>query len=171
MSLKVKDGTMSDEAQHTQLNGTAGYISALDTLCSKAQHSLFIFEKHFEGIGFNSEIRYESLRHLLLASPANRLHLLAHDTRPIMQYCPRLIALLRQFSHNMHIYQTPPHLLHLTEPFAVADELHYVRRFHFDDPHGILAQNDAEGARVLKSRFVEMWSSSRPSVSAVTTGL
>lgn len=162
---------MNDGTQHTQLNGTAEYIAALDTLCSKAQHSLFVFEKNFEGIGFNSEARYDSLRRLLLASPANRLHLLAHDTHSIVQYCPRLMLLLRQFSHNMHIYQTPPHLLHLTEPFAVADELHYVRRFHFDDPRGILAQNDAEGARVLKSRFAEMWASSRPSVSAVTTGL
>ncbi|MDH4284377.1 MAG: hypothetical protein OEV35_03575 [Gallionellaceae bacterium] len=162
---------MGEGAQHTQLNGNAEYIAALDTLCSKAQHSLLIFEKNFEGIGFNSEARYESLRRLLLSSPANRLHLLAHDTRPIVQHCPRLMLLLRQFSHNMHIYQTPPHLLHLTEPFAVADELHYVRRFHFDDPRGILAQNDAEGARVLKSHFAEMWSSSRSSLSAITTGL
>lgn len=162
---------MSDDLQHTQLNGTAEYITALDTLCGMAQHNLYIFEKNFEGIGFNSEARYNSLYHLLLSSPTNRLHLLAHDTRPIMQHCPRLILLLRQFSHNMHIYQTPMHLLHLTEPFAVADESSYVRRFHFDDPRGILAQSDVEGARVLKSRFTEMWASSHPSVSATTTGL
>ena len=162
---------MSGSPQHTQLNGTAEYIAALDTLCEMAQHSLFIFEKNFEGIGFNSEKRYNALRHLLLSSPVNRLHLLAHDTRPIAQHCPRLMILLRQFSHNMQIWQTPPHLLHLTEPFAVADELHYARRFHFDDPRGILAQNDVEGARVLKSSFSEMWAASRPSLSATATGL
>jgi hypothetical protein len=162
---------MSGSPQHTQLNGAAEYIAALDTLCERAQHSLFIFEKNFEGAGFNSEARYNSLRRLLLSSPINRLHLLAHDTRPITQHCPRLMMLLRQFSHNMHIWQTPPHLLHLTEPFAVADESHYVRRFHFDDPRGILAQDDVEGARALKSRFSEMWASSRPSLSSTATGL
>lgn len=162
---------MSDELQHTVLNGTADYIAALDTLCGLAQHNLCVFEKNFEDIGFNSEARYNTLRHFLLASPFNRLHLLAHDAHPIMQHCPRLILLLRQFSHNMHIYQTPRHLLHLTEPFAVADEAHFVRRFHFDDPRGVLAQNDVQGARVLKSRFAEMWASSSPSVSATTTGL
>ena len=162
---------MSDELQHTVLNGTADYIAALDTLCGLAQHNLCVFEKNFEDIGFNSEARYNTLRHFLLASPSNRLHLLAHDAHPIMQHCPRLILLLRQFSHNIHIYQTPRHLLHLTEPFAVADEAHFVRRFHFDDPRGILAQNDVQGARVLKSRFTEMWASSGPSVSATTTGL
>ena len=162
---------MSDDLQHTTLNGTADYIAALDTLCGLAQRSLYIFEKNFEDIGFNSEARHDTLRRFLLAGPTHRLHLLAHDARPIMQHCPRLILLLRQFSHSMHIYQTPKHLLHLTEPFAVADESHYVRRFHFDDPRGILAQNDAEGARVLKSRFTEMWASSHSALSATTTGL
>jgi len=162
---------MSDDLQHTILNGTADYITALDTLCSLAQRNLCVFEKDFEDIGFNSEARYDTLRHFLLANPANCLHLLAHDARPIVQHCPRLMLLLRQFGHNMHIYQTPKHLLHLTEPFAVADEAHYVRRFHFDDPRGIFAQNDAEGTRVLKSRFTEMWASSHPALSATTLGL
>jgi hypothetical protein len=62
-------------------------------------------------------------------------------------------------------------LLNVTAPFAVADELNYVRRFHFDDPRGILAQNDPAGARVLKSRFEEMWTASHPAVSATTLGL
>ncbi len=162
---------MNAGLQHTTLNGTADYIAALDALCSLAQRNLCVFEKNFVGIGFNSEARYDTLRRFLLASPASRLHLLAHDASQIVQHCPRLMMLLRQFSHSMHIYQTPKHLLHLTEPFAVADESHYVRRFHFDDPRGILAQNDAEGSRVLKSRFVEMWTSSHPALSSTTLGL
>lgn len=162
---------MSDDLQHTALNGTADYIAALDTLCGLAQHNLCVFEKDFEGIGFNSEARHDTLRRFLLANPANRLHLLAHDARPIVQHCPRLMLLLRQFGHSMQIYQTPQHLQHLSEPFAVADDSHYVRRFHFDDPRGILAQHDVEGARVLKSRFAEMWVSSHPALSATTLGL
>lgn len=160
---------MSDDTlQHVKLTGSADYIAALDTLCGLARHSLFIFEKDFDNIGFNSEARFETLRHFLLANPNNRLHLLAHDTRPMMQYCPRLMMLLRQFGHNMFIYQTPKNLEHLTEPFAVADESHYVRRFHFDDTRGILGKNDGEAARILKSRFIEMWDASHPSASTST---
>lgn len=162
---------MSDELQHTSINGTAEYISALDTLCGLAQHTLYIFEKDFDNIGFNASGRYDTLRAFLLARPSNRLHLLAHDTWKIAQNCPRLMLLLRQFSHGMYIHATPQHLQHLSEPFAVADDLHYARRFHFDDPRGILAQHDAQGARVLKARFEEMWASSRPSVSATKLGL
>jgi hypothetical protein len=71
----------------------------------------------------------------------------------------------------MFIHRTPRHLQHITEPFAVADDIHYVRRFHFNDPRGILATNDPENARALKARFMEMWSSSHPSVAVTTLGL
>lgn len=162
---------MSDDLQHTKLEGMADYIAALDTLCGLAHRTLYVFEKDFEDIGFNSQARHDILRHFLLSSSTNRLHLLAHDARPIMLHCPRLVLLLRQFGHSMHIYQTPRHLLHLTEPFAVADESHYVRRFHFDDTRGILAQNDPDEARVLKSRFTEMWAPSHQAISGTTTGL
>lgn len=162
---------MSDELQHSAFTGASEYIAALDTLCGLAHSTLCVFEKNFAEIGFNSETRIAALRSFLIANPANRLQLLAHDARPMVQRCPRLMLLLRQFSHSMHIYQTPEHLQHLSEPFAVADASHYVRRFHFDDPRGILAQYDVEGSRVLKSRFAEMWASSRPALSATTLGL
>ena len=155
---------MSDGAlQHVKLSGPADYTAALDTICGLAKHNLLIFEKDFLNIGFDSEARFELLRNFLLANPNNRLQLLAHDTRPMSQYCPRLMNLLRQFGHSMFIYQTPKHLQHLTEPFAVADESQFVRRFHFDHAHGILGRNDAENARLYKSRFNEMWQASHPS--------
>ncbi len=157
--------------QHTQLNGAADYIEALNTLCGLATRSLCVFEQDFDGIGFNSEKRYGILRSFLIASPYNRLYLLAHDTRYLAHDCPRMGMLLRQFSHNMQIYRTPKHMLNISEPFAVADEAHYVRRFHFEDTRGVLAQNDAQGARPLHSQFSEMWAASRPGLSATTTGL
>ena len=162
---------MDDPLQHTTLNGTVDYINALDGLCGHAQHHLVFFENDFDACGFNSTARHDTLRTFLLASPANRLYLLAHDTRQLAQSCPRLLLLLRQFSHALRIYATPKHLAHLSEPFAVADAAHYVRRFHFDDPRGIYAEHDAEGARMLKSRFEEMWASSHAAVSADTLGL
>ncbi len=162
---------MSNDLQHTALHGTAEYITALDTLCGLAQRSLVVFEKDYAEAGFNAAARHDILRRFLLANPANRLHLLTHDTRSAIQYCPRLTLLLRQFSHNMHIYQTPKHLLHLSESYAVADEAHYVRRFHFDDPRGLFAQYDPENARALKAQFEEMWAASRPGVTTSTLGL
>jgi hypothetical protein len=81
------------------------------------------------------------------------------------------MILLKQFSHMMQIYETPKNLKHLTEPFAVADDIHFVRRFHFDDARGVFATHDTDGARKLGARFNEMWLSSHPAASANTTGL
>ena len=164
---------MSDkiELQHTQLNGIEDYNNALDTLCKLAQRNLFLFEKDYDGMGFNTVARYETLRNFLLDYPAHRLFVLAHDTHYLTKFCPRMLMLLRQFGTSLFIYQTPKNLQHLTEPFSVADESHYVRRFHFDDPRGILAQHDPEKARALKSRFMEMWATSHPAVSTTRLGL
>lgn len=157
--------------QHTTFDGVADYIAALDTVCASAQHTLNIFEKDFSDIGFNSEARYDELRHFLLLSTNNRLQLLAHDPQHLVRYCPRMMMLLREFSHSMFIFQTPIHMHSVTEPFAVADNAHYVRRYHFDDTRGLLAKNDPEGARMLNSRFHEMWLSSHSGAAPTRLGL
>lgn len=163
----MNDGTL----QHTKLDGIGDYISALDVLCQLAQHDLYLFEKNFDGLGFNNEARYSALHRFLLSNPAHRLFVLAHDTNYLSTRCPRMMMLLRQFGASMFIYQTPKNLLYISEPFSVADEADYVRRFHFDDPRGVLGQNDPENARVLKSRFMEMWSVSHQAVSSTKLGL
>jgi hypothetical protein len=69
-----------DLLSHTKLNGIVEYISALDTLCNLAQRNLYLFEKNYDGLGFNTEARYTTLRNFLLANPAHRLFVLTHDT-------------------------------------------------------------------------------------------
>lgn len=156
---------------HTHLDGIADYTAALDTLCGLARRNLYLFEQDYDGLGFNSEARYETLRHFLLANPANRLYILAHDIHYLSTLCPRMTMLLRQFDDRLLIHQTAKSLLHVTAPFSVADNTHYVRRFHFDDPRGLMAQNDPENARALESLYMEMWASSHPALSSTVLGL
>ncbi|MCX7193900.1 MAG: hypothetical protein NTY60_09820 [Proteobacteria bacterium] len=161
---------MTDDALiHTRLDGIADYTAALDTLCGLARRNLYLFEKDFEGLGFNSEARYETLRHFLLANSVNQLLMLAQDIHYLSTRCPRMTMLLRQFDNRMFIRQTTN--LHITAPFCVADNSHYVRRFHFDDPRGLFAQNDPENARALESRFMEMWTNSHTAIHTTVTGI
>jgi hypothetical protein len=153
----------NEPSQHEKITTIAEYIKALDQICALSNQDLFIFEKDFVNIGFNNSARIEMLRSLLLPNPNHRLLLLAHDTRQISQNCPRLMTLLRQFGHNMYIYQTPKNLQHITEPFAVGDKSNFVRRFHLDHTPSIYGQNDSINASLLKSRFMEMWQVSQPS--------
>lgn len=154
------------ELTHTHLDGIADYTAALDALCGLAHRTLYLFEKDFDGLGFNAEARYETLRHFLLSNPANRLYVLAHDMHYLSARCPRMMMLKRQFGPHVLIQQT--HQQHATAPFSVTDNAHYVRRFHFDDPRGIFALNDPEKAHELVSIYNEMWSKSHPSSSIST---
>lgn len=157
--------------QHIQLEGISDYIAALDTLCGLAERNLYLFDNNFEGLGFNSEARYSTLHRFLLGSPTHRLYVLAHDIRYLANSCPRMMMLLRQFSGRMFIHRTITHLHHITTPFAVADDVHCLRRFHFNDTRGVFEQNDAAQARVLKSYFMEMWGESPQALSADKLGL
>ncbi|MDH4234740.1 MAG: hypothetical protein OEV15_06365 [Gallionella sp.] len=157
--------------QHTRLNSIVDYVTALDTLCKLARHNLYMFDNSYDSAGFNTEARYTTLRNFLLANPVNRLFVLAHDMHYLSTFCPRMMMLFHQFSASMFICQTPKNMLHITEAFSVADDAHYVRRFHFDDTRGIQGMNDPENARALKSRFLEMWAASRPSVSTTKLSL
>ncbi|MDD2721984.1 MAG: hypothetical protein PHH47_11820 [Gallionella sp.] len=160
-----------ENLQHTHLDGIADYTAALDRLCSLARHDLYLYERNFEGLGFNSEVRYQTLRHFLLANPLNRLYILANDTQYLATFCARIAILMRQFDSRMAIHRIPSNRPQGSEPFSVADSTHYVRRFHFDDPRGMLAINDPTAAGSLQSRFHEMWSVSVPALSVTTLGL
>lgn len=160
-----------DTLQHRHLNGIEDYTAALDTLCRLARHNLYLFDKDYEGLGFNAEIRYTVLRNFLLANPINRLYILAHDVQYLATRCPRMTLLLRQFDSSMFIHQSAAHMQHHTEPFSVADSAHYVRRFHFDDPHGLLAHNDPTNARKLESLYREMWENSSQAIHTTHLGL
>ena len=157
--------------QHTKLQGVTEYIDAIDTVIGLAQESVRIFDNTLENTGSNSLKRYEILRSFLLASRKNRLQIVVHDPDYMSKFCPRMLMLLKQFSHSVSIYRTQAHAQHVTDPFIIADDRHYVRSYHFDDLRGLLALHDPKGAEALNLHFDELWAASRPAISATTIGL
>ncbi|NOU01181.1 MAG: hypothetical protein HOO95_06375 [Gallionella sp.] len=163
---------MSDYTpEQLTLSSIAEYVTAIDNLCKMAEHNLYLFEKDFDRLGFNSETRFNTLRSFLLSSPVHKLHLLAHDASHLTTKCPRMMNLLHQFSGNMFIYQTPKNLKHIATPFSVADDEHLVQRYHFDDARGLFSIQDSANAHILKARFMEMWAVSHPAPSSTRLGL
>lgn len=162
---------MNDRAPtHTRLEGNADYEAALDSVIARATRRLRLFERSL-GRSFNSPRRTDSLRAFLLASRRNRLTIVLHDVDNVTCDCPRLICLLRQFSHAISIHQTLSEARAVYDPIAIADELHYLHRFHYDGTRGLLAIDDPHGARRFVERFEEILEASVPTVFATTLGL
>lgn len=150
--------------------GRIAYEQALDELIASAAQSVRIFDRNI-GTGFNSPQRYELLRQLLLARRTNRVHLVLHETANIVRDCPRLIALLRQFSQSVSIHQTLPEARRVCDPFSIADDTRFVRRFHYDSGRGIATVGDLAATSLLLKRYEELWQASAPALAATTIGL
>lgn len=152
------------------LEGAIACEQALDELIANTAHTVRIFDKNI-GRGFNSPQRYELLRQLLLARRTNRVYIVLHETANIARDCPRLIMLLRQFSHAVSIHQTLPDARRVYDPFAVADDARFVHRFHYDDVRGVATVGDIAATGLLLKRYEEIWQASAPAVAATTIGL
>lgn len=157
--------------RHTRIEGIAEYSAAIDSVISRARRRIRVFDRNLEGQGFNSPERQELLRAFLLARRTNHVYIVVHEVGYLDRNCPRMLLLLRQFSHGVSIQQTHAHMQGVYDPFVIADEEHFVHRFHFDDSRSLLALDDPREARNLNDRFDELWDASYPAVFATTLGL
>lgn len=166
---------MTDETgsalQHRMLNGEEEYEAAIDEVIDRAERSLHIFDPDLTAGGYASVRRFESLRNFLMKSRANRLIMVLHETEYLTLHCPRLMNLLKIHGYAISILQTHEHGCVASDPLVVADEAHYVHRFHADSARALLALNDHPGARQLEERFGQLREASSPAVSASTLGL
>ncbi len=153
-----------------KLEGLVAYEAALDELIAHATHTVRVFDKSI-GRDFNTPQRYELIRRLLLASRANRVYIVLHGTTNIVRDCPRLMMLVRQFSHSLFIHQTLQAARGVYDPFAVADDARFVHRFHHADARGVATIGDVAATQLLLKRFEEIWQASTQAVTATTIGL
>jgi hypothetical protein len=156
--------------EHRKLEGNREYETALDTLFARSGRKLRIFERQL-GPAYNGLERYDLLRGFLLASRARTIQIVLHDASNLQRDCPRLINLLRQYSHAVTVHETEPQAKAVYDPFAVMDDRDYVHRFHYDDSRGLLGLNDPHEARGFVQRFEELWEASAPAASGTTLGL
>ncbi|MBI3939175.1 MAG: hypothetical protein HY323_19565 [Betaproteobacteria bacterium] len=163
-------GSEDDAPQFHNLLGSSEYEAAVDESIARAQWSVRIFDRRL-GSRYNSPLRYDLLQHFLRLHRANRLYIVLHDTANLQRDCPRLVTLLRQFSHAVRINKTLKIARHVYDPFVIIDENHYVHRFHYEHLRAEQALNDLAGTKLLLQRFDELWEASAPSVSATTIGL
>jgi hypothetical protein len=154
----------------TKFTGKTEYQDYVDEVIALAQHEIRIFDQQLDK-SFNSLDRHDALRDFLLSNRRNRLRIVVHDASRIERVCPRMLELLRAFNHAMAIHETQPEAQNVYDLFVISDELHSVRRFHFNDLRGLYARDDPIEAHTLVERFEEIWEASAPAVAPTTIGL
>jgi len=147
------------------------YQHALDELIAQAHARLRFYDATLENSGFNSAKPYARLRDFCLGGWPRRIEMLVDDPAYLQKHCPRVMHLLRDFSHVLEIRQCDDAAMRPEHAFALADCAGWLRRF---DKHALVGQwaaNDASGATTLNREFELLWQRAIPSVSFSTLGL
>ena len=84
----------------------ADYQAALDALIVAAQWRLRLYDATLEMVGLDEVTRYQQLRAFCLGNPQRRIEILLDDPTYVQTHCPRLMNLLRDFTHVLEIRQT-----------------------------------------------------------------
>lgn len=160
-----------DAPIYERFDTNEGFQSAVDRLMEQPGRELRVFDPDGAALRLNDPQRIARIDRFLLASRTRRLYLVVHDTGHLTRQCPRLLTLLRRFSHAMQINRTHEEIREVQDAFLLLDGMHYVRRPVAGLFRGAMGLGDENEGQALRGRFGEIWSASYPAVSSTTVGL
>jgi hypothetical protein len=158
-------------AQNTILLGELDYRAAIDIVIAQAEHELLIFDQDLALGDYASLKRTELIRTFLTKAPSNKVVIVLQDARYFMHSCPRLFSLLEMYGHKMTVYETDNAAKVAKDCFLVADQSHYIRRFHIDQARFKYALNDIDTSAMLNLRFEELLQAACHKISPINLGL
>jgi hypothetical protein len=157
-------------AEERRLDTLAEQAQAIDALVELAQVRLLVFDRDLAETGWNGAGRAERIEAFLRRRDA-RLSLIVHETRFIEAACPRLVALLKVYSHAMQLWRTGREARSATDALVIADDRHYLHRYHAHQPRATFATSAPAAAKPLLGRFEEIWATGEPALGGSVLGL
>jgi hypothetical protein len=165
---------MSEEKPQTEyqrFEGEAEFQQAVDHMLEQPGRELRIFDPDLSSLRLGSPARIAQLDRFLRFSRTRRIYIVVHHTDLLTRRSPRMMGLLKLFTHAIQINQTHEEIRSLQDAFIVLDTSHYLRRPVAELYRGALGLHDETEALGMRSRFAEIWAASFPGVSSATLGL
>jgi hypothetical protein len=159
------------KTEYARFDGEADFQAAVERLIGQPGRELRIFDPDLSALRVNSPDRIALLEGFLRASRTHRIYIAVHDTEHLTRYSPRMLGLLKLFTHAIQINRTSEEIRNLQDAFLVLDAQHFLRRPVARYFRGAIALHDETEALAMRSRFQEIWSASFPGVSSTTVGL
>jgi hypothetical protein len=160
-----------DAPIYERFDTNKGFQAAVERLLEQPGRELRVFDPDGAALRLNDAVRIEGLERFLLASRTRRLYLVVHNTEHLTRQCPRLLTLLRRFSHAIQINKTQEEIRDVQDAFLLLDAVHYVRRPVAALFRGAMGLGDENEGQALRGRFAEIWAASYPAVPSTTVGL
>lgn len=160
-----------DVPSYERFDTNDGFQACVERLLEQPGRELRVFDPDGAALRLNDPGRIERLERFLIGSRTRRLYLVVHATDHLTRHCPRLMTLLRRFSHAMQIHRTQEEIREVQDAFLVLDVMNYVRRPVAALFRGSMGLGDENEGQALRGRFGEIWAASYPAVSSTTIGL
>lgn len=149
----------------------AAYLKAVDTVLAAAKKEICVFDADAKNLEFDTRARADLIAAFLAGGRDRSLRIVLHELDHATRYAPRLMGLLKRYSHCFSIRQTPAPLRNLSDAFVLADRSGGVIRFHSDHFRGKLLLEHPVEIHDWHQRFEALWLESTPGISASCLGL
>jgi len=150
----------------------SGYRSAMLEMIGQAHSTLLVSDPDLSETGFESSAGIEALTALLQRSAQPlAIRILLKDATHLEQRCPRVLGLLARFSQRMEVKLASDVRAVPDAPFATADGLHLVTRFHYERARGKHCTDDPQSTSVHVAQFETLWASGETGPNGVQLGL
>jgi hypothetical protein len=159
------------EPRSVALTTVAEQVAAIDELIALARQRIRVFDQDLSQTGWSQATRVDRLAAFLGGMRGRRLDIIVHDTTYLETACPRMLNLLRTYSHAMTIYRTGTEARLATDPLLIVDDQHYLHRFHFAQPRSTMGIAQPDQTQPLANRFEEIWATGEPGINATVLGL
>ena len=159
------------KTEYARFEGDGEFQKALERFLEQPGRELRVFDPDLKAMRLNSPARIAQLDGFLRASRTRRIYIVVHDTDHLTRQCPRMLGLLKLFTHSIQINRTHEEIRNLQDAFMVLDAQHYLRRPISEVLRGAIGLHDETEALAMRSRFQEIWSASYPGVASTTVGL
>ena len=155
----------------TRLDTLAAQIDAIDRLIALATTRLVVFDRDLSEGGWNGALRADRIAAFLRRSRNVRMSIIVHEVRYLEASCPRLTDLLKVYGHAMQVWRTGVEARGATDALVIADDRHFLHRYHVDQPRATLAIDMPGATKPLLARFEEIWATGEPALGGSVLGL
>lgn len=153
------------------LLGESAYATAIDIVIAKAESELMIFDDNLEKGDYQSLNRFHLMHNFLSKNPQSKLTIILHRVDFFKKDCPRLLSLLKVYSHKMTVYTSNNEAKIAKDTLVIADKKHYVRRFHIDQARFKYHLDDVESSASIVSRFNALLEHTQETITSTNLGL
>lgn len=145
--------------------------AAFDTLLAGCHRAVRLYD-HDPGLfDLDDVTRHAALRAFCVSGGGRRIELLLDEIERVPRTHPRLMQLVRDFSHVLEIRQADPHAPRPDQAFVLADHHGVLLRADKAALHGTLHVDNPAEAAPLHQSFEGMWQRAPARVCATTLGL